>query len=112
MSSTPSPPDPGSRREVLIVAALTVIGGLLRSWSIGRVGLVHFDEGIYAMAGAWVLSPRGLGGLDPTVISYAPPGFPILVGLSYGLLGVSDVSAIVVSILAGTLTIPLVAWLA
>jgi 4-amino-4-deoxy-L-arabinose transferase-like glycosyltransferase len=112
MSSSPSRPDPGARREVLIVAAMTLIGGLLRSWSIGRLGLVHFDEGIYAMAGTWVLSPWGLGGLDPTVISYAPPGFPILVGLSYGLLGVTDVSAILVSILAGTLTIPLVAWLA
>ena len=38
------------------------------------------------MAGRWVFSPRGLGGLDPTVIPYAPPGFPFLVGLAYGLL--------------------------
>jgi hypothetical protein len=64
------------------------------------------------MAGTWVLSPRGLGGLDPTVISYAPPGFPFLVGLAYGLLGVGDVSAILVSIAAGTLTIPVAGWLA
>ena len=42
------------------MAALTVAGGLLRLWSLGRLGLVHFDEGIYAMAGTWVLSPRGL----------------------------------------------------
>jgi hypothetical protein len=96
----------------LVVSALTVLGGVLRSWSVGRLGLVHFDEGIYAMAGTWVLSPRGLGGLDPTVIAYAPPGFPVLVGLAYGLLGVSDLSAIVVSIVAGTLTIPIAGWLA
>lgn len=96
---------------MLVVAALTAAGGLLRLWSIGRLGLVHFDEGIYAMAGTWVLSPRGLTGLDPTVISYAPPGFPFLVGLSYGLLGASDISAILVSIVAGTLTIPVAGWL-
>ncbi len=90
---------------------MTAAGGLLRLWSLGRLGLVHFDEGIYAMAGTWVLSPRGLAGLDPTVISYAPPGFPVLVGLAYGLFGVSDVSAILVSIAAGTLTIPIVGWL-
>ncbi len=112
MSPSPSRPDSGARGEVLIVAALSVVGGSLRCWSIGRLGLVHFDEGIYAMSGTWVLSPRGLGGLDPSVIPYAPPGFPVLVGLAYGLLGVSDLSAILVSIVAGTLTIPLAGWLA
>jgi dolichyl-phosphate-mannose-protein mannosyltransferase len=94
------------------MAALTAAGGLLRAWSVGRLGLVHFDEGIYAMAGTWVLSPRGLGGLDPTVIPYAPPGFPFLVGLAYGLFGVGDIPAILVSITTGTLTIPVVGWLA
>jgi 4-amino-4-deoxy-L-arabinose transferase-like glycosyltransferase len=112
MSSSPSRSDHGARREALVVAALTAAGGLLRIWSVGRLGLVHFDEGIYAMAGTWVLSPRGLGALDPTVISYAPPGFPILVGLAYGLFGASDVSAILVSIVDGTLTIPIAGWLA
>jgi 4-amino-4-deoxy-L-arabinose transferase-like glycosyltransferase len=112
MSSFPPRSDPGARREIWIVTGLTVVGGLLRSWSVGRLGLVHFDEGIYAMAGTWVLSPRGLGALDPTLISYAPPGFPVLVGLAYGLLGVRDLSAIAVSIVAGTLTIPLAGWLA
>ena len=63
------------------------------------------------MAGTWVFSPKGLAGLDPKVISYAPPGFPFLVGLAYGLLGESDVAAILVSIVAGTLTIPIVGWL-
>ena len=97
---------------MLLVAALTAAGGLLRLSSLGRLGLVHFDEGIYAMAGTWVLSPRGLRGIDPTLIPYSPPGFPILVGLAYGVFGVSDISAILVSIIAGTLTIPIVGWLA
>ncbi len=73
---------------------------------------MHFDEGIYAIAGLWSLSPRGLAGLDPVLIAYAPPGFPFLVGLAYSVLGPADVSAILVSILAGTLTVPAAAWLA
>lgn len=103
--------DSGARREILIIAAMTVVGGMLRLWALGRLGLVHFDEGIYAMAGGWIQSPRGIAGLDPTVIAYAPPGFPFLVGLAYGVLGRVDVAAILVSIVAGTLTIPIVGWL-
>lgn len=99
-------------RAVALVAAFTVVGLLLRVWGLGRLGLIHFDEGIYAIAGLWSLSPRGLAALDPVVISYSPPGFPILVGLSYAILGAADVSAILVSILAGALTIPAAAWLA
>jgi dolichyl-phosphate-mannose-protein mannosyltransferase len=94
------------------VAALTLVGGMLRAWLPGRLGLIHFDEGIYALAGLWVFSPHGLLGLDPTTIAYAPPGFPFLVGLAYGCLGVGDISAILVSIMMGTLTIPAVGWVA
>ena len=86
------------------MALWTLVGGTLRLWSLRRLGLVHFDEGIYAIA--------GLVGLDPSVIPYAPPGFPFLIGLAYDFLGAGDVSAILVSIVAGTLTIPAVGWLA
>jgi dolichyl-phosphate-mannose-protein mannosyltransferase len=109
---TPSPLGSCGRREVLVVIALTAIGGLLRLWSFGRLGLSHFDEGIYAAAGAWIFSPHGILDLDPSTIAYAPPGFPFLVGLSYFVLGAGDLPAILVSIVAGTLTIPAVAWLA
>jgi hypothetical protein len=104
--------DRNVRREIVVVAAWTVIGGLLRLGSLGRLGLVHFDEGIYALAGRWIFTPEGLAGLDPTTIAYAPPGFPFLVGLAYWCWGVGDVSAILVSILAGTMTIPAAGWLA
>jgi len=99
-------------REVLIVGLLTMAGAVLRFWGLPRLGLAHFDEGIYAIAGLWSVSPRGLASLDPTLIPYAPPGFPFLVGIAYLGLGVSDRAAILVSILAGTLTIPAAAWLA
>ena len=104
--------EPSIGRDVALVAAITAAGLFLRLWGLGRLGLVHFDEGIYAIAGLWSLSPQGLSAFDPLVIPYAPPGFPLLVGLSYSVLGAGDVSAILVSIAAGALTIPAAAWLA
>lgn len=112
-----SPRPPVSRtsiahREILIVFLLTLFGTLIRLWRVGQSGLTHFDEGIYAIAGLWAVSPRSLAGLDPTIVSYAPGGFPIQVGFAYLGLGVSDVAAILPSVLAGTITIPVVGWLA
>jgi len=103
---------PSIRREAALVAAATAIGALVRVWALGRLGLVHFDEGIYAIAGLWAIAPRGLAGLDPMLIPYAPPGFPFLVGLAYKVLGASDLGAIMVSITAGALAIPAAAILA
>jgi dolichyl-phosphate-mannose-protein mannosyltransferase len=100
-----------SRLEWLAVAVVAAIGAGLRAWPIGRLGLDHFDEGIYALVATWSLQPRGLAALDPTLIPYAPPGLPILGGLAYAVLGRSDGAMIAVSQLAGTLTIPVVAWL-
>jgi 4-amino-4-deoxy-L-arabinose transferase-like glycosyltransferase len=111
MTSNRPRPDSARSREILIVLALTFLGGVIRLWSPGRLGLVHFDEGIYAIAGHWVLSPRGFQELDG-ITAYAPPAFPVLVGMFYLGLGVGDFSAILVSIVAGTLTIPAAAWLA
>ncbi len=103
---------PEIRRELLLVAAFTAVGGLLRIWAPNRLGLVHFDEGIYALAGLWPFHRGGISAIDPTIIAYAPPGFPLLIGLFNLLLGVSDLAAILVSVVAGTLTIPVAAWLA
>ncbi|WP_165248665.1 glycosyltransferase family 39 protein [Paludisphaera soli] len=98
-----------TRREGAFVAATTMLALIVRIWGLGRLGLVHFDEGIYAIAGLWPLGP---GGMDPLVIPYAPAGFPGLVGLAYLLLGPSDVAAILVSVATGTLAVPIAAWLA
>jgi dolichyl-phosphate-mannose-protein mannosyltransferase len=100
-----------SRREWLGVAIMTAIGLTLRLWPVGGLGLTHFDEGIYALVSSWSLLPKGLPGLDPSLIPYAPPGYPILGGLAYVVLGRSDGAMIAVSQLAGTATIPVVARL-
>ncbi len=100
-----------SRREALIVLGFTICGAALRLWSLERLGLEHFDEGIYALAGFWIERPGGLWNLDPMVIPYAPPALPILIGLFYLVLGPTDLAAIIVSILAGMFSIPAIGWL-
>jgi dolichyl-phosphate-mannose-protein mannosyltransferase len=103
-------PRPSPRRELAVVLALMALGTALRFRDAGRLGLSHFDEGIYAASGSWAFVRGGLGSLDPHLIAYAPPGLSILIGLAYTFLGDSDVSAIAVGLVAGILTIPVVAW--
>src|SRR5262245_9354850 len=94
----------------VLLTVLTLIAAVPRFWNAGRLGLCHFDEGIYAFAGLWIRSTSGISAIDPNVIAYAPPGFPILVGIAHLMLGINDVSGIVVSQVMGVLTIPLVYW--
>src|SRR6516162_1737243 len=100
-----------SRREWIVITAMTLIGAIVRFWGFGRVSLTHFDEGIYAFSGLWIAEKQGLFALDPIVIPYAPPGFPILVGLAYLAGGVSDLSAIAAAAVCGVATIPVTGWL-
>ena len=104
--------DPGSRREILVVARFDLVGGVLRLWSLGRLGLIHFDEGVYALAGLWCFRRRDCrtrsDGHRLRTAGVSVPGRAV----STWCLGVSDFSAILVSIVAGTLTIPAAAWLA
>jgi dolichyl-phosphate-mannose-protein mannosyltransferase len=93
-----------SRQEWLAIAVVTLIGACLRFWPIGRLGLTHFDEGIYALVASSMFAPSDL-------IPYAPPGYPILGWLAGWFLGPSDSSMIFVSQVAGILTIPVVGWL-
>jgi dolichyl-phosphate-mannose-protein mannosyltransferase len=99
-----------ARREVLVVLGFTALASLPRFAGFGRQGLTHFDEGVYAMSGFWSMTPKGLAGLDPGIIPYAPPVLPILIGLTYSVLGVADASALMVTAICGVLTIPIVGW--
>ena len=85
-----------ARREWSAVALFTLIAALLRFRSFGRLGLTHLDEGVYAYSGFWAVLPGGLGGINPEVIAFSPPGFPILVGLAYAAFGVSDAAALLI----------------
>ncbi len=96
-----------NNREAAFISLFTMVGAILRLWQLPRLGLLHFDEGIYALAGTWSLQRQGIADLDPGLIPYAPPGFVMLIGAGYALLGLSDLAAMAPSILLGTLTIPL-----
>lgn len=114
---TPEPTDPISwfasplRREWTLIGLLTLLGAVLRFQGFGRLGLTHFDEGVYALAGLWSVMPGGLSGLDPQVIAYAPAGYPVLIGVAYLVFGVVDTAALFVSAVCGVLTIPAAGWL-
>ncbi|MDR3633467.1 MAG: glycosyltransferase family 39 protein [Isosphaeraceae bacterium] len=101
---------PAETHERRLVAVLTLAGVVARFWAFGRLGLTHFDEGIYAISGLWAVAPRGLSALDAGVVPYAPPGFPVVVGLAYGLLGVSDSAAILSAAVFGVAAVPLAGW--
>jgi 4-amino-4-deoxy-L-arabinose transferase-like glycosyltransferase len=91
----------------MAVAAITLGGLALRAWNLPSVGLEHADEGVYALS-ALGLSERALGGLYERQVYFSPPLFVTLLAASYRLLGASDVAAILVNIIFGTLTIPAV----
>ena len=103
--------DPNYWRSLLIIVFATIVSFPLRVWPFGQLGFNQFDEGIYAMTAGWIFNPRGIASIDPSLIPYAPPGFPILVGTSFFFLGISDQAALLVSALVGSLTVPVVAWI-
>ncbi len=109
---SPAPAQPYPWREIAVVVVVTLVAALTRFWNWRALGITHFDEGIYALAGLWALDPGGLLALDPGIIPYSPPGFPFLIGLSYRVFGDTDHAAILVAQLLGVATIPLLAWLA
>jgi len=99
------------RREWVWIGVVTLLGAGLRLKGLANLGLEHFDEGVYAILGLRLFVDGLPEGLDPASARYAPPGFPLLVSWSFDLFGVADSSALLNSILAGTLTIPAVGWL-
>ena len=93
---------------VAAIGAATLLAAVLRFWGLGSVGLTHFDEGIYATASLWVTDAAGLAGIDPALIFYAPPGYPILAGALTLVVGFSDRVPALTSAILGVLTVPLV----
>jgi len=94
--------------EILIIVALILVGATLRLWRLSELGLVHFDEGVYAISGLWERTPSEESLIYPKQILFSPPLFFFLVKASYWALGrASDTAANLVSVLIGTLSIPL-----
>lgn len=97
-----------SRWELAFVVGVTIVGAIIRVTRIWECGLSHFDAGIYAESGLWPYT----GGFHPYQGYYSPPLFPFLIGIANLLLGgPTDYSGVLVSVVAGTLLIPLGWWL-
>jgi dolichyl-phosphate-mannose-protein mannosyltransferase len=98
--------------ELIVVLMLAVSGLALRGWAISRVGLDHFDEGVYAISASGLLRSHGAFQLYPEQEKFSPPLFFSLVAMSYAVNGgPSDTAALAVNVLLGAATILLVWWI-
>jgi hypothetical protein len=96
----------------LAFAAVVLIALLLRAWNFFRLGLDHYDEGVYALSGYWSLHFNAGSVLYPFQKLFSPPGYLGLIGLAYRLAGgASDHAAIAINIFFGVATVALAGWM-
>src|SRR5262245_37732592 len=101
-----------SRAEAWIITALILFGTASRAWRLSDLGLVHFDEGVYALSGLWSVTPFGEQQLYPKQVLFSPPLFPFLVGIAYWIQGeASDLTVVLINVSIGSATIALVWWI-
>ncbi len=90
---------------LLVVAAAFV----LRLWRPSGLGIDHYDEAVYAFSAMSLFDADRA--LFPNQILFAPPVYFSLVGVTHALFSIpSDVAAVWVSVVLGTATVGLVAW--
>ncbi len=99
------------RAELTILLFLCLLGLGFRAWRISTAGLNHFDEGVYAFSALGLTQPGEPRTLFPGQAQFSPPVFFSLVGLAYRVFGgPSDTAAILVNVVLGSLTIPMLWW--
>jgi predicted membrane-bound mannosyltransferase len=104
-------PTTKGRREFWLIGVLVLLGTALRLWGLSRLGLVHFDEGVYAISGLWMITPSPEAQLYAKQILFSPPLYFSLVGASYWIFGKAfDQAAILVNGIIGGATIGVVWW--
>jgi dolichyl-phosphate-mannose-protein mannosyltransferase len=96
-----------TRVELLFVVALFLAGTGLRCAYPSRMAVEHFDEGVYA-SNIWFGAEDGYR--YPAQHLYAPPLLPALIETVFLFFGPSNFGAMLPSLVAGCLTIPLVWW--
>ena len=95
-----------SRVELAGILLLTFLGfGLRLAWP-SHLAVEHFDKGVYASN---IFLPE-YGFRFPQQHLYAPPLLPSLIESIFVFRGTSNLGAMLVSIIAGGLTVPLVWW--
>jgi 4-amino-4-deoxy-L-arabinose transferase-like glycosyltransferase len=99
-----SPPGPG---EWLLVLLIVAVGcGMRFAWP-DRMAIEHFDEGVYA-SNVWFGPDDSFR--YPEQHLYAPPLLPTVIEWIFTLAGPSNFGAMLPSLIAGSLTVPLVWW--
>ena len=91
------------KQYILLSAGATAVAALIRFWSLSDLGLTHFDEGSYVMAGKWLATLGKQGWIYQA--GHSPGLFSTFVGIFFWLFGISASSAIAVSALSGSLTV-------
>lgn len=100
-------PVPISRHELIAIVLITLVGIGLRVAFPSRMAVEHFDEGVYASN---IFFDAKQGYRFPNQHLYAPPLLPWLIEMVFILFGPSNVGAMVPSLVAGCLTVPLLWW--
>ena len=75
---------PISRRELLFVVLISLLGLALRFWDLSAIAVEHFDEGVYA-SNLWFTAEEGYRYPDRHL--YAPPLLPSLIEWSLLIFG-------------------------
>lgn len=99
-----------TRTELLFAATITVAGFALRFAHLDELAVEHFDEGVYASN---LLFPDAdIPFQYPERFLYAPPLHPQMVEWSILIFGDADWVPFLPSLIFGSLTVPLVWWVA
>ncbi len=93
----------------LVIAALVVVGFVLRGLLPGRIAVEHFDEGVYASN---IVSGVEYDYRYPSRHLFAPPLQPWLIEWSQVAWGINDLASVAVNLIAGGLTVLLVGLVA
>lgn len=106
-ASRDSAPQVPTRTELWLASCLCLAAFAFRVAWPSRLAVEHFDEGVYA-SNVWFGASQHYQ--YPNQFLYAPPLLPRLIEWLMILFGPSNAGAVAVSIVAGSLTVPLIWW--
>lgn len=99
------------RRFTSRLALLVALALVLRAWAPQRLGIDHFDEGVYAASASSIAAPDSFTGLYPGQEKFSPPVYFALGGALARLSGLEvDRALILLNALLGAATVALVGF--
>ena len=90
---------------------MAVLSLLARGWGVTRVGLTHYDEGVYLLSSFWPLRHGENLALFPWQKLFSPPAYFGLIGVVNWMFGrASDLHAVAINVVFGWLTVLAAYW--